>query len=109
MREGSEIATSANRSFLGDDGINPAVQHLAKELDHLESHTAKPQGEDIGAQKNHRAHFRNREWSANAAGMAANKIELQLPERFGFDFDIGQFAEAGADPIDHLTLLENFF
>ena len=88
---------------------NLAVQHLAKELDHFESHAAKTQREHIVAQDNHRAHFRNRERLADAAGMAADKIELQLAERIQLNFDIGEFAETGADPIDDLALLENFF
>ena len=76
MRQRSEIAAGANRSFLGDDRINASIQHLAEELDHFESHTAKTKSEHIGAQENHRAHLGNRERLANAAGMAADKIEL---------------------------------
>src|SRR2546430_12549183 len=109
MRERSEIATGANRSFFGHDRINAAVQHFAKELDHLDSDAAETKREHVGAQENHRAHFRSRERLADAAAMAADKIELQLAERIRLNFDIGEFPETGADPIDDLALLENFF
>src|SRR5947207_1584889 len=109
MREGGEIATGTDRSLLGNDRINLVIQHLAKELDHLKSHAAETEREHVGAQENHRAHFRNRKRFADAAGMAADKIELQLAEGIRLNFDIGKFAETGADPIDDLALLENFF
>ena len=76
MRQGSKIAAGTDRSFLGNNRINLVIQHLAKELDHLESHATKTKRENVRAQENHRAHFRNRERFANAAGMAADKIEL---------------------------------
>src|SRR5439155_12034258 len=109
VRERGEIATGADRSLLGNERVNAAIQHLAEQLNHLESHTAKPEREDICTQENHRAHFRNRERLANPATMAADKVELQFAQRFRFNFDIGKFAESGADSVDDLTVLENFF
>ena len=109
MRERSEIATGTDRSLLGNDRINATIQHLAEQLNHLKSHTAKPKREHIRTQENHRAHFRNRERLTNSATVAADKIELQFPQRFRFDFDIGKFAESGADSVDDVTALENFF
>jgi len=41
--------------------------------------------------------------------MAANKVELQLPQCFRFNFDVGEFAEPGADSVDDVTALENLF
>src|SRR5262249_30205240 len=45
----------------------------------------------------------------NPATMAADKVELQFPQRFRLNFDIGKFAEPGADSVDDITALENFF
>jgi hypothetical protein len=90
-------------------GVNAATQHLAEQLNHLKSHTAKSEREDICPQENHCAHLGDRERAANPATMAADKVELQFAQRFRFNFDIGKFAESGADSVDDIAALENFF
>src|SRR5439155_22525018 len=108
VRERGEIATGADRSLFGNERVNATIQHLAEQLNHLESHTAKPVREDICTQENHRADFGNRERLAQPATMAADKVELQFAQRFRFNFDIGKFSESGADSVDDVAAFKNF-
>src|SRR5436309_15848752 len=101
MRERGKVAAGSNRAFLWDDRAQTAVEHFTKHLDDLETDAAETESEHICPQQHHCAHFRFGEWIADAAGVAANKVELKLAQAIGPDANIGKFAKACADTINH--------
>ena len=56
-------------------------------------------GQRVGAEKHHGAGFGFAEGFADAAGMRADEIYLELRDLFGGDADGGEFAEAGVDAV----------
>ena len=57
-------------------------------------------GENIGSAEHHAARFRLGKRLANAAGMAANQVKLQLTNILDPDMGVTQLAEAGVNAID---------
>ena len=100
MRERSEIAARADRAFFGNDRNDVAVEHFDEELDDLETNAAAAERENIGAEQHHGADLRLGKWSADAAGMTAHEIDLELLQLVGGDVNVGKFPEAGADAVD---------
>ena len=80
MRQRREIAARADRSFLGNDRVDAAIQHRDKQLDDLQPDPAKAEREDVGSEQHHRAHFRLGKRAADAAGVAADEIQLELAQ-----------------------------
>ena len=76
------------------------IQHLDEKLDDLQPDPAETQGENIGTEQHHRAHFRLGERAADAAGMAADEIDLELLQFVRGNVHVGQFSEAGADTVN---------
>ena len=60
-------------------------------------------GQHVGAQRHRRAHDRYRQRFADAGGVAAQQVDLQLGERVGRDPNLGEVAESGVDAVDRLV------
>ena len=76
-----------------------AIEQSYEQLDQLVTDAAQAFGKDIGAQQQHGANLGLFQWFAQAAGMAAHQVALQLLEVFAAYTHIGQLAEAGVDSI----------
>src|SRR5436309_519075 len=100
MSKWREITTRANGAFLRDDGVDPAIEHLAKEIDHFTTNSAEAEGENICTKEHHRAHFRFGERSAHAARVAADEIKLELAQIVARNMHLGQATEPGVDAVD---------
>src|SRR5206468_11275805 len=101
VRERGEIAAGADRAFLWHDWADATVKHFTKHLDDLETDSTQTEGEHIRSQQHHRAHFRFRKRIADAAGVAANKVELELAQAFGPVRKIGRLAKPRPDTKHH--------
>ena len=108
MRERREIATGADRTLLRDQRDDAAIQHRHEQLDHFQPNPAEPERENVRPEQHHRAHFRLTERPADAAGMAADEIHLQLLAFLGRNMDVGELPESGADAVDHFAAARRF-
>src|SRR3954451_7866417 len=109
MGQRRQVTARAYRAFLWNHRDNPAVVQLAKKLDHGTSNSAKSERQDVGPQQNHGAHLGLREWLADAAGMAPNQVELELPQFRGRNMNVGQFPKACADAVNDPALGDDIF
>src|ERR1700738_53892 len=107
MRKRCEIAACSDRSLLGDNRMDAAIQHFTKHVDDLATNSAEAEREHIRAQQHHGADFRLGEWRADAAGMAANEIELKISQFVRWNAHVGEFSEAGVYAIDHRIALND--
>ncbi len=100
MGERGEIAASADRALRGDDGVHAAIQHQRERLGDQGADAAVAERERVGAQGHDDARLRFGERLAEAAGVAADEIELEAIEFVIGDADFAEFAEAGVDAVD---------
>ena len=61
MSQRGKVAAGPNRSFLGNDGMDTAIEHFDEQLDDLHPDPAESEREHIGAQQHHGPHFGFRE------------------------------------------------
>ena len=94
-----EIAGSSHGTLRGNQRVNFGVEHFAKSVDYVRANAAEAFGESVGAEQHHGAGFAFAERFANAAGMGAHEIYLQLCNLFRGDAHGSEFAEAGVDAV----------
>src|SRR5713101_6861393 len=109
MRERREITTGADRPLFWNDRMHAAVKHFAKHLNYLRSNTAEAERKHVCAQQHHCANFGLRKWPADSTGMAANKIELELAQRFARDANVRQFTKTRRYAINDGVSRNDFF
>ena len=80
--------------------MHAAIQEFRHELEHLQPDAAETQREHVRAQGQHHAHLRFGKRGAHAAGVAADEIQLQLPQVATFDVDLGKLPEPGVYAVD---------
>ena len=99
VRERREIAGRSDRTLRGNYWMDFGVEHFAESVDDLGADAAESFGESVGAEKHHGAGFGFAEGIANAAGVRADEIYLELRDLFSGDADGSEFAEAGVDAV----------
>ena len=77
-----EIAGSSHGTLRGNQRVNFGVEHFAEGVDDVRANAAEAFGERVGAEEHHGAGFGFAERFANAAGMRAHEIYLQLCNLF---------------------------
>jgi hypothetical protein len=82
--------------------MDAVIEEIDQRIERLEPDTGKALREHIRPQRHRRAHHWNGKRVADAGGVTAYQIHLQLGERLGGDADFGKAAEAGVDPIGGL-------
>ena len=100
VRQRSEIAARADASLLRHPWMEARVQHLGQQLGQFRPRAGVALGDDIGAQQHHRADFALRHRIADAGGVTANEVALQLGQPRRRNRDVRQLAEAGRHAID---------
>jgi hypothetical protein len=100
MGERGEISAGADRAFLGDDGMDTAVEHESEGLGDAGADATVSEREGVGAEGHHDAGFGFRERLAEAAGMAADKVELEAIDGVIGNTYFAELAEARVDAID---------
>ncbi len=79
--------------------MDPVVEEEEQGVDDVGADAAEAFGQDVGAEQKHGADGGFRERIAEAAGMAADEVALEVLEFGGVDADVRKFAEAGIDAV----------
>src|ERR1700730_1211190 len=107
MPKRCETAACSDRSLLGDNRMDAAIQHFTKHVDDLATNSAEAEREHIRAQQHHGADFRLGEWRGGGAGMAAEQNEVENSQFVMRNAHVGEFSEAGIYAIDHRIAFNN--
>ncbi len=102
MAQRGEVTARSYASLLRHQGQHSSIQHCNQCFYQRRLHSARRPEEDIGAEEHDRADHGRWERSAHARRMAADEIGLELVELVGGDSHVGEFPEAGIDPVDRL-------
>jgi hypothetical protein len=106
--ERSQVAAGADRSTGRDHRMHAAIQELDEQLERVQPDAREPLGQHVGSQRHGCADDRHRQRVADAGGMTAEQIGLQLGERLGRNFHLGKVAEAGVDAVGRLVSMREF-
>jgi hypothetical protein len=104
--ERRQVPGGAHGSLLRDHRVDAPVQKLEEEVDHLRPYAGVALGEDVGAQEGDGAGLGAGERAADAAGVAADEVQLELLQAVGGDDRLGEAAKAGGEPVDHAVLAD---
>jgi hypothetical protein len=72
------------------------IEHFQQERNQLQADAAEAKRQHVCTQQQHGPDFASGEGSADAAGVTANKVPLQIPEFSALNMNLGQLAESGA-------------
>ena len=103
MSKRREIARSAHGTLRRNHRMNSGVEHRAKCFYRAWPHAAESFCKGICTKKHDGASFGFAERVANATGMGANQIYLELANLFRGDADAGKFAETCVDAVRSLS------
>src|SRR5204863_6084365 len=109
MCEWREIATGTDRAFFWNDRMHVAVQHLTKHCNDLWANTAEAEREHVCAQQHHCANFGLRKRFTDSAGVAANKIELELAQCLARNANVREFTKTRRYTVNHGVTRNDFF
>src|SRR5579884_482823 len=87
--------------------MDRAVEHFNQPFDHHRANPRMASGQNLSPQKHHAAGLFLGEGRTDSAGMASNEVGLELADLPLRNFLVGQFPEAGGDPIDDAMLREH--
>jgi hypothetical protein len=90
VRERREIAAGADRAAAGHERVHMRVQQIEQAIERAAANAGVALGEDVGAQRHHRAHRAPRQQLADAGRVAAQEVALQIAERVLRDLDFSQ-------------------
>ena len=105
----SQIAAGAHASLRRNDGMNAAVQHLAKCVNDYSTHAGKSLGQRIRPQQQHGAGHIFSQRFANARSVRAHQVDLQLANGIGRNVQVGQLADAGVHGVGDAIVLDQVF
>jgi hypothetical protein len=100
--EGREVARGADGPPGGDDGRDAGVQQVEDALNEVGPGAGMAPAEAGGLDEHHRANDIVGQRFADAGGVGADEVVLDIAELFGVDADAGEGAEAGVDAVDRL-------
>ena len=103
VRERGQVARRAERTLLGHDGDQVAVQHLDHALDDLGADARVPEREHVRAEQQHRARLLARERRPDGGGVRTHDPELERVCLVGFDALVRERAEPGRHAVDGLV------
>src|SRR5262249_32522505 len=95
MRQRREITARSHRSLLWDPGMHAGVEHRCERLRDHWTDAAVSERQRVRPQRDDCARLGFRQRAPNAAGVAANQIELQPLDLVLGDAHLAQLAEAG--------------
>ena len=101
MRQWREIATCTDRSFFRNEWMHAPIEHLTKQFNNFRANAAESKREDVCAQQHHRAHFRLGQRWTDAAGVAANEIQLENADFSVWNADVRKFTKASVDAVNY--------
>ena len=83
----------------GTTGCTRRLSSAMQQLQRLDANPGESFRQHVGAQRHRRADDRHRQRIADAGGVAAQEIHLQLGERVVRDPHVGEVAEPGVDAV----------
>ena len=105
VRERGEVAGRSDAPVSRDDRMDPPIQHVAKQVDHVCSHAGMSGRERIRAEQQDRAHHVFGKRGADAHRVASHEVTLQsaqIPVRHAHSRKI---AETGVHAVDGIVTL----
>src|SRR6267378_3962102 len=99
MGEGSEVAARSDRSLLGNDGQDVALDEGDEEVERGFADAAIAAREHVGPQDHQRPRRFRRKRRADARGVGEDEVALQALQVGTGDRDLGEGPEAGVDPV----------
>jgi len=107
MGQGRQISRGSHRTTAWHHRVDPHIEQGKNSIHQFGPAPGVTGGQHIGAQQQHGPDHRLVEWLPNPAGMGTQQIQLQPIQLVGIDPNLGQLAEPGVDPVDHLTRVED--
>jgi hypothetical protein len=104
MRERGEISRSADRTLLGDDGVNTLRETREEKLERLTADARESLREAVRAQQHDRPHGGPGKRCAHTGCVASHEVELERPELLPRDHDVGELSESRRDAVDDPVL-----
>ena len=95
-----EIARRAHAALRRHDRRDAAIQQIAEALGDQRPDAGESLGQHVGADQHHGADHVARQRIADAGGMRADHVALQLVEILARNADVGQQPDAGVDRVD---------
>src|SRR5512147_246956 len=100
MGQRSEVATGSHRALGWDHGEYVGIEKPHERLDGLEPGARATAGEDVDAQRHEGPGLGLAEGLADARGVRAHEVLLQLAELLVRDDDVGEVSKARRDAVD---------
>src|SRR5208283_240188 len=91
--------TGADTPLRRDNRMHAAIQHFAERVDDGSARAGKTLGERVRAQQNHAAGHIFSERLADARGVRAHKIDLELADGIRRNVQVCEFSDAGVHRI----------
>src|SRR5215469_1966070 len=109
MCQRRQVAARTHRAFFRNHWTNAPIEHFAEQLDDLETDSTETEGQNIRPQHHHCPYLRLRHWISNSAGVAADKVQLELAQFAMRNADLGELAESSVDSVNDRITLNDLF
>src|SRR5262245_26707293 len=109
MSQWSKVATRTQRAQLVNYRVNAVIDKIAEPLNGLQLHTTFAVAERLYLEEKHQLYDLLRHFIAHTAGVAFNKIFLELLYLVVGYNNIAQRTEAGVDAINGRAFILQFF
>src|SRR5205085_481707 len=109
VRQWRKVAARADRTFFRNDRMNAALKQRNQSFDNERPRAAVAQSQHVCAQEQHGSRLCFGERRADAAGMAAHQVQLQLAQlRMSYP-NVCELAKACVDSVNDSARLRNLF
>ena len=99
MGQGGQVARSAERALLEDDGQDVFVEKIQQTRSYGLPNPGIPQGDVVGFQKQHEAHQERRYRGTRPTGVRADQVVLQVNDLLRGDDDVVQGTKPCIDTV----------
>ena len=103
VRQGGQVARSADAPLRGHRGMNAGIEHADDQLGEDGPDAARAEQQDVGAQQHHRAHGLLRQRIADPRRVAADQVQLQPAQVAGGDPHVGELPEPRRHAVHRLA------
>ncbi len=107
--EGGQVAGCTDRAEFGDDGGDACVEHVEDLVDDLDADAGFGSAEGTGQDEHHGSDDFGIEGVADAGGVGADEVSLEIFEVVGGDAFVGKGTKAGVDAVVGEAVVEDGF
>ena len=104
VRQRRKIAARSHASLRWNHRSHAAIEHLAEGVDDDGAHAGVAFRQRVGAQQHHGARVGERKRFADADGVRAHQVDLQLADLIADDVHIAQLAHARRDRVGNFVV-----